>query len=173
VTRLDWAIVVVVTISALAGWRRGVIATALSLAGLVLGAVLGARMAPHLLDDGAHSRYSALVGLGCAIGGIVVFQLAARVLAHSIRGGLRLLPPLHALDSLGGLAVGAVWGLALVWVVGAVALQLPGHRDVHREIRRSQVLRQLDRVAPPHDVLRIQKQIASVTSRLEQAEPRR
>ncbi len=125
-------------------------------------------MAPHFLAAGMHSRYSALVGLGCAVAGIVVFQLAARILAHSIRGGLRLLPPLRLVDSLGGLLVGAVWGLALVWVVGAVALQIPGNKQVHREVRRSEVLQRLDRFAPPHDVLRIQKQIASVTSNLEQ-----
>jgi Colicin V production protein len=124
-------------------------------------------MAPHFLAAGTHSRYSALVGLACAVGGVVVFQLIARVLAHTIRGGLRLLPPLRLLDSLGGLAVGAAWGLVLVWVVGAVALQIPGHKKVHREVRQSKVLAQLDQYVPPHDVLKVQKQIASITAEIE------
>jgi uncharacterized membrane protein required for colicin V production len=169
-TELDWIIVAIVALSALAGFRRGIISTALALAGLVLGAILGARLAPHFLAAGVHTRYSALVGLGCAVGGVVVFQVVARILGHTIRGGLRLLPPLRLLDSLGGLAVGAVWGLMLVWVVGAVALQLPGHRKVHREVRQSEVLQRLDQVAPPHDVLKVQKQIASIATDLEKRE---
>jgi hypothetical protein len=40
-------------------------------------------------------------------------------------------------------------------VAGAVALQLPGYPSVHREVRRSQVLKQLDGIAPPRDVLRV------------------
>jgi uncharacterized membrane protein required for colicin V production len=167
---IDWIILAIVGLSAAAGFRRGVIATALSLAGLVIGAIVGARMAPHFLAAGTHSRYSALVGLGCAVGGVVVFQLLARVLAQAIRGGLRLLPPLRLLDSLGGLAVGAMLGLVLVWVVGAVALQIPGHKKVRREVRQSKVLHRLDKVAPPHDVLKIQKHLASVTSVIDRHE---
>jgi hypothetical protein len=123
-------------------------------------------MAPRFLDAGMHSRYTALVGLGGAIAGIVAFRLLASVLAKTIRGGLHLLPPLHLLDSLGGLVVGAVWGLALAWVVGAVALQVPGHPQVRREVRHSQVLVHLNRVAPPHDILRVQKQLGSIASEL-------
>ena len=170
IKEIDWIILAVVGLAAAAGYRRGIISTALSLVGLVLGAIVGARMAPHFLAAGAHSRYSALVGLGCAVGGVVVFQLLARVLAHTIRGGLRLLPPLRLLDSLGGLAVGAAWGLVLVWVVGAVALQIPGHKKVHREVRQSEVLQRLDQVAPPHDVLKVQKQIASFSAEIARRE---
>jgi uncharacterized membrane protein required for colicin V production len=166
ITEIDWIILAVVGLAAAGGYRRGIISTALSLVGLVCGAIVGARMAPHFLAAGVHSRYSALVGLACAVGGVVVFQLLARVLAHTIRGGLRLLPPLRLIDSLGGLAVGAAWGLVLVWVVGAVALQLPGYRKVHREVRQSKVLQQLDQVAPPHDVLKVQKQIASFSAEI-------
>src|SRR5579871_4961522 len=91
ITRLDWIIVAVVTVTALAGFRRGIIATALSLVGLALGGIVGARVAPHFLAHGVSSRYTALVGLGCAFGGIVVFHLIAKMLATTIRGGLRLL----------------------------------------------------------------------------------
>jgi uncharacterized membrane protein required for colicin V production len=164
ITDLDWIIVGVVALAALGGYRRGIIATALSLAGLVLGAVVGARVAPHFLAPGASSRSTVLVGLGCAVGGIVLFRLLAGVLAHTIRGGLRLLPPLRLLDSLGGLAVGVAWGLALVWILGAVALQVPGYPQVRRAVRQSEVLRRLDRVAPPRDILLLRKQFASIDS---------
>jgi hypothetical protein len=134
----------------------------------VLGGIVGARIAPHLLANGASSRYTALVGLGCAVGGIVVFRLIATLLARTIRGGLRLLPPLHLLDSLGGLAVGALWGFVLVWIVGAVALQIPGHYPkMRREVRESKVMERLDQVAPPHDILLVQKRFTTLATTIE------
>ena len=164
ITDLDWIIVAIVALTALGGYRRGIIATALSLAGLVLGAVIGARVAPHFLASSASSRTTVLVGLGCAIGGIVVFRLLASVLARTISGGLRLLPPLRLLDSLGGLAVGAAGGLALVWILGAVALQVPGYPQVRRAVRQSEVLQRLDKVAPPRDILLLRKRFSSLSS---------
>ncbi len=166
-TRLDWIIVAVVAFAAFGGYRRGLIRTAFALVGLVVGAVLGARIAPHLLAAGEHSRYTALIGLAGAVIGVAVTQIAAGLLAGVIRNGLRLLPPLRMLDSLAGLAIGAIWGLALCWVVGAVALQVPGQPKVRREVRQSEVLRRLDRVASPHDILRVQKQLVRFESQLQ------
>ena len=57
--------------------------------------------------------------------------------------------------SLAGLAAGAAWGLVLVWVVGAVALQVPGPPTWHRDARRSQVLHRLNEFVPPRDVLQL------------------
>jgi uncharacterized membrane protein required for colicin V production len=166
ITRLDWIILGIVALAALSGFRRGIIATVLALVGLVVGAVVGARLAPHFLAAGASSRYTALVGLSCAVAGIAVFQLLAGLLARTIRGGLRLLPPLRLVDSLGGLAFGALFGLALVWVAGAVALQVPGHPQVRRAVRQSEVLERLDRVASPRDILLVQSPFASLRSLL-------
>ena len=166
-TNLDWVIAAVVVLSALGGYRRGLIRTVFWLVGLIAGAVVGARLAPHLLSAGPHSRYTAAVGLVGAFAGVAVCQLLTALAAKLIRGGLHLLPPLHLLDSLGGLALGGVWGLALCWVVGAVALQIPGHPKMQRDVRQSEVLHRLNEVAPPHDVLRIEKQFASFASRLQ------
>jgi uncharacterized membrane protein required for colicin V production len=165
-TTLDWIIVGVVALAALSGYRRGLVVTALSLVGAIVGAVVGARLAQHLLDAGTHSRYTALAGLVGALIGMCAFRLAAALLARMIRGGLRLIPPLHLLDSVGGLAVGAAWGLVLVWIAGAVALQIPGHPEVRKEVRDSEVLDRLDRVAPPHDLLLVQKHFATIVSDL-------
>lgn len=165
-TTLDWIIVGVVALTAASGYRRGLVVTGFSLAGAIAGAVVGARMAPHLLDAGGHSRYTALAGLVGALIGMSAFRLAAALLARSIRGGLRLLPPLRLLDSLGGLAVGVAWGLVLVWIAGAIALQIPGHPKVRTEVRRSELLGRLNKVAPPHDLLLVQKHLATIVSEL-------
>ena len=153
-TTLDWIVVGFAALTALAGLRRGLIRTVLSLAGLAAGAVVGARVAPHLLHHAA-SHYAALVGLGGALTGAVLLQAVASIIGGFLRGGLRFAPPLRLLDSLGGLVAGAAWGLALAWVAGAVAVQIPGHHRWALDVRGSQVLRRLDKIAPPRDVLRL------------------
>ena len=162
-TRLDWIIVGFAALTALMGYRRGLVRSVLSLAGLAAGAVVGARIAPHVLSGGHDSRYTALIGLAGAFVGASVLQTAASSLGGMFRSTLRLTPPLRLLDSLGGVAVGAVWGLVLAWVVGAVALQVPGHPQWHRDARRSQVLHRLNEFVPPRDVLQLR---AGVIERL-------
>ena len=144
IREIDWVIVAIVGLAAPAATGAGSSAPRFSLVGLVLGAIVGARVAPHFLAAGATRATRRSSGSAARSVGVGVFQLVARVLARTIRGGLHLLPPLRLLDSLGGLAVGALWGLALVWVVGAVALQIPGHPKVRREVRQSEVLQRLE-----------------------------
>ncbi len=45
--------------------------------------------------------------------------------------------------------LGAAAGLALVWVVGAAALLLPGQRSLRKSVQRSEVLRRLNDIVPP------------------------
>jgi hypothetical protein len=162
VTTLDWIALGFAAFTALVGLRRGLVGTALSLAGLVAGSVVGARVAPHFLHGGAASPYTSLVTLGGAVAGAVLGQAVAGLVAGFVRGGLRLVPPLRTLDSLGGLAAGAAWGLALVWVAGAVALQLPKHSEVRADVRKSQVLQRLDQLAPPRDILKLQAHLGDL-----------
>ncbi|HEY3922624.1 MAG TPA: CvpA family protein [Gaiellaceae bacterium] len=162
-TRVDWVIVGFAVVTALLGFRRGLVKTVLSLAGFFLGAVVGARVAPHLLAHATSSHYSALIGLGGAVVGAVAFQLLAGIVGSFFRASLRLAPPLRLFDSLGGLVAGVAWGLVLAWVVGAVAVQVPGHPKWGREARQSKVLHRLDKIAPPHDVLKLR---ASLFDRL-------
>src|SRR5438874_10256552 len=124
-TKFDWIIVAFAAFTALMGFRRGLMRSVLSLAGLAGGAVIGARIAPHLLSGGADSRYTALIGLTGALVGASVLQTAASSIGGLLRSTLRFTPPLRLLDSLGGLAAGAIWGLVLAWVVGAAAVQVP------------------------------------------------
>lgn len=154
-TTLDWVLLGFVALTALAGFRTGLVATVLSLAGLVAGAVVGARVAAGLVSGGIGGDHAPLLALGGAVAGALVLRGAAGIAGSFVRGGLRLLPPLRALDSLGGLAAGALWGLALVWVAGVVALALPGSAAVRREVRDSLVLQRLNELAPPRDVLQL------------------
>ncbi len=162
-TRLDWILLGFLALGALAGWRRGLIGTALSLAGLAAGGVIGARMAPHVLGTATNSHYAALAGFGGAVAGAVLLQVVASLIGRFTRSGLRLLPPLRMLDSLGGAVAGALAGAVLIWVAGAVALQIPGYPKVRSEVRSSQVLRRLDNLAPPKDILKVKVGLGGIS----------
>jgi S1-C subfamily serine protease len=154
VTRVDWIALAIAALAALSGLRRGLIATALSFAGLAAGAIVGARLAPHVLNGGAGSPYTPLAGLVGALIGAAVLQSVARIAGSFFRGGLAVIPPLQVLDSMGGLVAGAALGFGLVWVAGAVLLQFPGQTSLRAEVQQSTVLQRLNEIAPPRTVLR-------------------
>src|SRR3954452_6523065 len=78
VTRVDWIALVIAALTALSGLKRGLVATAFSLAGLAAGAVLGARLAPHFLHNGSASPYTPLAALiGAAVGAALLQSVAS------------------------------------------------------------------------------------------------
>jgi S1-C subfamily serine protease len=154
VTRVDWIALAIAGLAALSGLRRGLVATAFSLAGLAAGAVIGARLAPQFLHGGSSSPYTPLAGLIGAVVGATVLQTLASIVGSFARGSLLVVPPLRMLDAVGGLFAGAALGLATVWVAGAVLLQLPGQTSLRRDAQRSLILQRLNRIAPPSTVLR-------------------
>jgi Colicin V production protein len=159
VTALDWILLGLVALTALGGLGTGLVTTLFTLAGLVAGAVVGAGLAPEVLSGGAESTYTGLVGIGGGILGAAILCVLARWLGSFVRGGLRLVPPLRAVDSLGGAVLGAFFGIVLVWVGAAVAMQLPDHPEVRREVRQSEVVRQLNQIASPDGLLNIQHRL--------------
>jgi S1-C subfamily serine protease len=154
VTRVDWIALGVVALAGLAGLRKGLIASLLATAGVVAGAIGGARAAPHLLHGGSHSPYAPLVALAGAVVGAAVLEAVGSMAGSFFRSGLRL-PPLRALDTAGGLVLGAAAGLALAWVVGAAALLLPGQRSLRADVQRSKVLQRLNEIVPPEKLLNV------------------
>ncbi|MFL6014723.1 MAG: MarP family serine protease [Gaiellaceae bacterium] len=153
-TKVDWLALAFVTLTALLGLKKGLIASALSVTGIVVGAIVGARLAPQLLTGGSNSPYTPLAGLAGAAFGAVLFETAGAFLGGMARGALPL-PPLRALDSAGGFVLGAAAGLALVWVVGASALLIPGQKDLRRAAQQSLVLQRLYSALPPSSVMKI------------------
>jgi S1-C subfamily serine protease len=153
-TGLDWIAIGLVALTGLVGLRKGLVASALAIVGVVAGAVLGARAAPLLLPGGSHSAYTPLVALGGAVIGAAVLEALGSMAGSFFRSGLRF-QPLRALDSAGGLVVGGAAGLALVWVFGAAALLLPGQRSLRQSVQRSEVLRRLNDIVPPNRLLNV------------------
>jgi hypothetical protein len=147
-TTLDWIIVALVALFGLIGFRRGFIVGALSLAGLVAGAVVGARVGPLLLPEGSRSPYAPLFALSGALllGGLLASGLER--LGARLRNGLWI-PGLGVLDGLLGAVLSMLIGLGLVWLAGAVVLQTPGLHALRRDVQRSFVLRRLNAELPP------------------------
>ena len=153
-TGVDWFALGFVVVTALLGLRKGMIASALSVAGIVVGAIVGARLAPQLLTGGSNSPYTPLAGLAGAAFGAVAFETVGALIGGSFRRAMPL-RPLRALDSAGGLVLGAVSGLALVWVAGASALLIPGQTSLRHSAQQSLVLQRLYDVLPPTKLLKI------------------
>ena len=151
---VDGIAIAVVFVSALGGFRRGLVLTAFSLVGLVVGAYLGSRIAPHLLHGGSGSTWTPVAGLVGAVLGAVLLQVVALSAASFVRGGLKL-TPLRLLDSAGGLLLGAALGLAVVWVGASVALLTPGQTQLRSEVARSEIVKQLNAALPPRTLLNL------------------
>src|SRR3954451_21116641 len=146
-TAIDWIIVAFTVLMALWGYSQGLVVGALSLAGFIGGAFLGARIGPLVLQGGARSPYAPLFALTGAflIGGLLATGL--EMLGFQLRR--RLGPTLGVLDGIGGALLIACAGLVLWWVAGAVALQTPGARELRKAIQRSTVMQALNDTLPP------------------------
>jgi hypothetical protein len=84
---------------------------------------------------------------------LVAFQALGLRIGLTLRRGMFSIPPLRSIDTIGGFLLGAASGLVLAWVVGVVALQLPGQTHLRQEVQRSLILRGLNGLLPPDSVL--------------------
>src|SRR5436190_7452417 len=151
-TKVDLSALGFVALTAFIGWKKGLVASALSVAGIVFGAWLGSRVAPAFLQGGRSSPYTPLAALAGAAVGAILFETLGTLAGTSLRGRISR-PRLTSIDAYGGLALGAFAGLAIVWVLGAVALLLPGQADLRRGAQKSALLRRLNVVVSPEKVL--------------------
>ena len=141
-------ILFVIALGAL-GYERGLIASALPLAGFIGGAALGARIGPELLAGGSQSRYAPLVavGTGVLIGAFLAVALEgiATALRRRLRAGA------GAADGIGGALLFTALALLVCWGFGAVALNLGGAnaRDLREAVQRSAILGALNNALPP------------------------
>jgi uncharacterized membrane protein required for colicin V production len=151
-TKVDLIALGFVALTAFIGWKKGLLASALSVAGIVLGAWLGSRLAPALLQGGTSSPYTPLAALAGAAIGAILLETLGTLAGTSLRSRIRK-PRFSTFDAAGGLVLGAFAGLAIVWVLGAVALLLPGQADLRHGAQKSAVLRRLNAVVSPTTVL--------------------
>jgi S1-C subfamily serine protease len=135
------------------GFRQGFVSGALALVGFVGGAYLGTRVAPLLLPNGSSSPYAPMFGLIGAFLGGVILAISFEGVGNALRRSFRAMPGLRSVDGLLGAVLAAALALAVAWVVGAVALQTPGTRNLRTDIQRSEILSRLNAALPPSGAL--------------------
>ncbi len=151
---VDGIVIAWILIWALFGTSRGLVEQVLSLVGLAAGALAGSRLAPLLLPEGRESVWLPLVSLAGAIVGASLAQALLLTLAAPLRRRVDT-GTARRVDQGGGLVLGAFLGLALAWLIAAVALYQPGDRiaALRNEVQRSEILSTALRVLPPDQVL--------------------
>ncbi len=152
VSTVDLIALGLVALTAFSGFRRGLVVGVFSLAGLALGAYLGAHFGPSLIG-GNQARWLPLIALGGALLLAAVGQAIGAMIGRSLRRGLLILGPLRLFDNVGGGILGVVIGLVLCWAVGAVLLYIPGQLQLRRYAQESAILSTLNQEFPPRRLI--------------------
>lgn len=119
---IDLVALLIVALAAFAGWRRGGVATALHVAGWVVGLVVGLRVAT-LLSESLSPAAHVLLGLLCALGGLVVGGALGNLVGrHATSAVARL--HLGLLDRAAGTVVRGLGALLVVWLVLALVVAI-------------------------------------------------
>ncbi len=148
-TLIDILILLFCAAMAAFGWRQGLIVGALSLAGFAAGAFAGTRLAATIVTDGSSSPYAPLFALAGALLVGAAVSAVLEVLGIQVRGRLSRVPGMKLVDGGLGAVLGVALALGISWVVGAVALQTPGARELRADIQRSAVLKRINDALPP------------------------
>lgn len=164
-TLVDLVILIAVVFAVSSGYRRGFWLSLAQYAGLVLGVVIGAALAPVLMDainiSGSSTR-----SLGAVLILIVLGAVGSSVgywVGEPIRLRLLAQPQSGRIDSAAGAVFSAVAVLSVSWFLGLSLARLPS-QQLSSAIQRSAVLRALDGIAPrpPGFLARVENIIAGV-----------
>jgi S1-C subfamily serine protease len=148
-TELDWLIVAFAALLALFGFRQGFIVGVLSFGGFALGAFVGTRLGPLLLPQGSSSPYAPAFGLVGALLAGAILASGLEGVGWRLRRSTSLIPGIGLLDGALGALLSAAMGLGIVWIIAAVAAQLPGQPQLRDDIARSTILSELNQLLPP------------------------
>ena len=143
---IDIALIALVIVFAINGYRQGFLVGLMSLVGFFGGTLLGLRIGPWLADrftgDPARVLVSLLVVFGLAVAG----QAATSFLGGQLRRAVRNRVAQRA-DDVGGAIVSVVAVLAVVWLV-AVPFGSSSMPWLAKQVRNSAVLSVVNRVMP-------------------------
>ncbi|MGV0790466.1 acid resistance serine protease MarP [Mycolicibacterium sp. XJ1819] len=143
---LDLAVIAVAFVAAISGWRSGALGSLLSFVGVVLGAVAGVLLAPHVVVHIDGPRTKLFVTLFLILALVVVGEIAGVVLGRAVRGAIRN-PAMRAFDSTVGVALQIVAVLVAAWML-TYPLQSSDQPDLAAAVRGSKVLKEVNDAAP-------------------------
>ena len=144
---LDVLLVLAAVGYAVSGYRRGLVASCILLAGFVVGALIGVWLLPYplrLVPQGSAAAF--VLALATVLLPASVGHAAADQLARKVRGRLER-SPVREVDGVGGAVVGTLSVLVAAWLVAGVLAAAPLPL-LNRQIRGSAVLGSVDRALP-------------------------
>jgi S1-C subfamily serine protease len=154
VTVLDVALLLLLALSAWGGYRRGAVLQVAGLAGLAVGFVAGAWLAPHTAD----LVRTDLAKAGVALGTVLLLGALGDALGSVL--GLKLRRHAHGTrfktaDAVGGSALSMAALVLTIWFLG-INLAAGPFPSIARSLQRSAVVRVVDATLPPPPVLAAQ-----------------
>ncbi|MEU0498508.1 acid resistance serine protease MarP [Mycobacterium sp. NPDC006124] len=143
---LDLAVLAIAFVAAVSGWRSGALGSLLSFVGVILGAVAGVLLAPHVVGHVDGPRTKLFVALFLILGLVVIGEIAGVVLGRAVRGAIRN-GGLRTVDSFVGVALQLVAVLVAAWLL-ATPLTSSDQPNLAAAVRGSRVLSAVDEAAP-------------------------
>ncbi|ULE35036.1 acid resistance serine protease MarP [Mycobacterium sp. IDR2000157661] len=143
---VDLVVLGIAFVAGISGWRSGALGSMLSFLGVVLGAVAGVLLAPHIVANIDGPRTKLFVTLFLILALVVVGEIAGVVLGRAVRSAIRN-RSLRAVDSLVGVAIQIVAVLVAAWML-TYPLQTSDQPNLAAAVRGSKVLKQVDDAAP-------------------------
>ncbi len=143
---LDIAIVGVALIAAISGWRSGALGSLMSFVGVLLGAIAGVMLAPHVVSHIDSPRGKLFTALFLILALVVIGEVAGVVLGRAVRGSIRS-GPVRAVDSVVGVVLQLVVVLIAAWLLGS-PLTSSNQANLAGAVRGSKVITEVDKLAP-------------------------
>ncbi len=143
---LDILVVAIAFVAAVSGWRSGAVGSLLSLVGVVLGAVAGVLLAPHIVNhiDGARMQLFATLFLILAL--VVIGEISGVVLGRAVRGSIRN-AVVRGIDSIIGVALQLLVVIIAAWMLMQTVVS-SDQPNLVSAVQGSKVYSQVDKVAP-------------------------
>lgn len=156
-TWLDLALLVLLALSVIGGYRRGAVLQVIGLSGLVLGIAIGIALAPRAARLGHDPMTHIAIALGVVLIGGAIGNLAGWVVGSRVRSrthGSRM----RSADAYGGAVVSVIALLLTTWFL-ALNLANGPFPQLARGIRDSKIVQGLDAVmpAPPSMIGELQR----------------
>jgi S1-C subfamily serine protease len=147
VSILDVFLLLAVVVVGIGGYRQGLIVDVLSLAGLMLGGVIGLLVAPGIARAVVEGNSQALVALGLGLVLAILGQLIGTTVGTSLRQRITW-HPARVVDSAVGAVVASAGVLLLAWVF-ALPVSRSSYTGLSEQVRESAVMRTVNRALPP------------------------
>lgn len=143
---LDLAVIAIAFVAAISGWRSGALGSLMSFIGVVLGAVAGVLLSPHLVSYISGPRTKLFAALFLILALVVVGEIAGVVLGRAVRGAIRN-RGIRLIDSVIGVALQLVAILVAAWLL-ATPLTSSDQPNLAAAVKGSRVLSEVDNLAP-------------------------